>query len=196
MSQQAMSPFDLSWPALRSIHHGRRVQGDAEWLPFATGSFAYIFSVAALEHVPDPGRAFEEIARVLTPGGVAYLARAWNCRKWTARGVTVLPYSQLSLRDKITKGSLPLREHILWRALWVALFRLWREMRRPSRLAYLRLTPNLDRYLTSDSDAYASIDPHAAVLFFRSRGFEVLSHPGFKRMLARHEPVVLRKPRA
>ena len=43
----------------------------SEKLPFADGEFDLVYSVAALEHVPDPGRTLEELIRVLQPGGLA-----------------------------------------------------------------------------------------------------------------------------
>jgi ubiquinone/menaquinone biosynthesis C-methylase UbiE len=44
----------------------------AERLPFADGSFAAAVAIAVLEHVPDDRAALRELARVLQPGG-----RAW-----------------------------------------------------------------------------------------------------------------------
>jgi SAM-dependent methyltransferase len=44
----------------------------AERLPFASGSFASALAIAVLEHVPDDGAALSDLARVLEPGG-----RAW-----------------------------------------------------------------------------------------------------------------------
>ncbi|MFQ5697645.1 MAG: class I SAM-dependent methyltransferase [Myxococcota bacterium] len=48
-------------------------------LPFRAGSFDAVYSAHALYHIPDPRhqrRAFDEIARVLRPGGVAILLLA------------------------------------------------------------------------------------------------------------------------
>jgi hypothetical protein len=40
------------------------------------------------------------------------------------------------------------------------------------------------------------MDPHAAIVWFAARGWTVLSHPTVRdRLLARHEPVVIQKPR-
>ncbi len=44
----------------------------AERLPLASGSFDAAFAIAVLEHVPDDSAAWRELARVLRPGG-----RAW-----------------------------------------------------------------------------------------------------------------------
>jgi hypothetical protein len=39
------------------------------------------------------------------------------------------------------------------------------------------------------------MDPHAAILYFRGRGWNVLSHPTrAARMLVRHGAVVVQKP--
>lgn len=47
---------------------------EAEALPFADESFDLVVGHAILHHVPDLGRAFEEFARVLRPGGVLMFA--------------------------------------------------------------------------------------------------------------------------
>lgn len=47
------------------------VVADMRSLPFADGSFAGAIAVQSIEHVPDPGRAVRETARVLSRGGVA-----------------------------------------------------------------------------------------------------------------------------
>jgi SAM-dependent methyltransferase len=45
------------------------VLGVADCLPFKSGSFDGVISIAVLEHVKDPFRCAREIARVLKPGG-------------------------------------------------------------------------------------------------------------------------------
>jgi SAM-dependent methyltransferase len=45
------------------------VQADAESLPFADHSFDLVIGHAVLHHLPDLGRAFSELHRVLRPGG-------------------------------------------------------------------------------------------------------------------------------
>jgi SAM-dependent methyltransferase len=46
---------------------------DAQHLLFRDGSFDFVFSLNAFEHIPDPRRALQEISRVLKPGGHAFL---------------------------------------------------------------------------------------------------------------------------
>jgi SAM-dependent methyltransferase len=48
---------------------GSFVQGNAEDLPFVTGSFDCVCSMGVLHHTPDTARAVREVHRVLKPGG-------------------------------------------------------------------------------------------------------------------------------
>ena len=54
---------------------------DATRLMYRDGWFDFVYSVNAFEHIPDPNLALAEIARVLRPGGHAYL---WFDPIWTA----------------------------------------------------------------------------------------------------------------
>ncbi|HXI93328.1 MAG TPA: class I SAM-dependent methyltransferase, partial [Blastocatellia bacterium] len=82
--------LDLSLSALRRNLAGHPgLCATADMIPLASGSCRFVFSVQTLEHIPSADRAFEEIDRVLAPGGVAYLAPAWHCRSWNADGVPV-----------------------------------------------------------------------------------------------------------
>jgi SAM-dependent methyltransferase len=193
--------LEFSGRALRAFPRlARRVNADMQRLPFKDDSVDFIFSWAAIEHVPRPEQVFEEVSRALKPGGVAVLAPAWNCRPWAAKGLPIRRYGDLGLADKLRKVSIPLRNHILWRAAWAVPSRLLREgmaLLGPTRFDYKRLEPNLEEYVYTDCDAFTSMDPHAAILFFETRGWQVLSHPTVKaRVTSRHEPVVVRKPNA
>jgi SAM-dependent methyltransferase len=96
------------------------IRGDALELPFADGSFDRVMSVCAIEHFDDGGRALDEMARVLAPGGelvmsadALTLAKRWprlyraHCERYSvqrtyshdelgallaARGLTVTAY--------------------------------------------------------------------------------------------------------
>jgi SAM-dependent methyltransferase len=193
--------MDLSLPALTEVPAGiGKFCGDMEMLPIAAASIGYLFSFAALEHVPNPERVLAEIERVLLPGGVALLAPAWHCRPWAAEGLEFRGYEQLTFTQRLRKRLIPLRNALLLRAAFEAPRRAWRELRALRRLPlpfdYHRLTPNLDEYIGTDCDAFTSMDPHAAILYFASRGWEIVSHPARRdRLLARAEAVVVRKPR-
>jgi SAM-dependent methyltransferase len=192
--------LDLSLPALSEIPPASgRVCADMESLPVASSSIGFVFSFAALEHVPHPERVLAEIERVLRPGGAALLAPAWHCRPWAAEGLEFRGYAELTASQRLRKRLIPFRNALLWRALFEAPRRAMRELRllrrRPLPFDYHRLTPNLDEYVGTDCDAFTSMDPHAAILYFASRGWEILSHAGRReRLLSRAEEVVVRKP--
>ena len=62
----------------RSRYHMDRE--DARTLTYPSGHFERVFSISAIEHIPDDGdsRAIQEIARVLAPGGIACLTVPWS----------------------------------------------------------------------------------------------------------------------
>ena len=60
----------LDFPAASPAEAGAaEVYGDLLALPFRDASLDAVLCTQVLEHVPDPGRAMGEIARVLKPGG-------------------------------------------------------------------------------------------------------------------------------
>jgi len=66
--------LDLARTALGSLRTrvpgSHAVCGDAECLPFRTGSLDIVVSSDLIEHLSRPGRHFQEVARVLRPGGL------------------------------------------------------------------------------------------------------------------------------
>jgi len=56
--------------AARDAPYRALIQCDARRIPLDSGTFASVFSISTLEHIPDVERAFTEAARVLRPGGV------------------------------------------------------------------------------------------------------------------------------
>jgi SAM-dependent methyltransferase len=191
--------------SLRSLHKflsgNRRICASAETIPLPGESCSFIFSVATLEHVPDPSRSFTEIDRLLAPGGVAYLAPAWHCREWMADGLPARPYRDLNWSQRLRKASIPLRDSLLYRGLKQVPWRIWRRITvklksAPSELRYSRLDANYEIYWGSDSDACSSIDSHEGMLFFESRKYEILSPKGgtLARLASRGNAIVVRKP--
>jgi SAM-dependent methyltransferase len=65
----SVSSFPSASALLSSIDYRSGVS--SEKLPFPAGRFDLVYSVAALEHVPEPEGTVAEIARVLAPGGLA-----------------------------------------------------------------------------------------------------------------------------
>ncbi|HTU62193.1 MAG TPA: class I SAM-dependent methyltransferase, partial [Polyangiales bacterium] len=58
------------------VDQGALIQADAQHLPFADGSYDFVYSINAIHHMLEPGaqaRALLEIVRVLRPGGIFML---------------------------------------------------------------------------------------------------------------------------
>lgn len=82
LAPRRMVAADFAGSAVRKGADRARDQGigGIEWevaditrLPHADGTFETILSCETVEHVPDPERAFRELARVLKPGGRLFL---------------------------------------------------------------------------------------------------------------------------
>jgi len=68
---------DIAIAHARTVYRDDNLQfliADALDMPFADGRFDVVSCVQVYEHVPDARAMFEEIYRVLKPGGVCYLA--------------------------------------------------------------------------------------------------------------------------
>jgi len=57
----------------RNGHRAHMLVADVRDLPFADGSFDYIYSMGTIEHLPDYEQAAVELYRVLAPGGRAII---------------------------------------------------------------------------------------------------------------------------
>lgn len=178
-------------------------EGDAQKLSFEDASFDAVFTWATLEHVIDPNKAFAEIDRLLKPRGYGLIAPAWNCRPWTVKKLEERPWGELLWAERIQKLLIPLREFLPWRIVGALPGRILDELRllakKPLPLRYRSLEPRWDlieKYgHVSDDDALSIIDIHSGIVFFKSRGYEILSHPSLRsRLMARHEPVIVIKP--
>src|SRR5262249_43545287 len=136
----------------------------------------------------------------LAPAGRALIFPAWLVFPWAATNLANRPYRDLGFVDRLRKGTIPIRRMPAYRFAAVLPSRIRREfaLRRgqPLPFSYRPLSPNLERYLTSDSDAFTSMDPHAAAAFFVSRGYAVRCAGNvFERLLLRYVPLDVQKPR-
>jgi SAM-dependent methyltransferase len=191
--------LDIATSVSRYFHkpfHTVREDGN---YPFDDDTFDAVWTWAVFEHIPDLDQALRELTRVLKPGGVAYFAAAWQCRSWAAEGYAVRPYSDFDWKGKLIKASIPLRDSVAWRSLFMFPKRIWRHLlflagRRGGPIPTIRLEPNYEQYWTSDGDAVHSIDPHDAILWFESHGMRCRSHPLHVRaLLVRTGGIVLQK---
>ena len=167
--------------------------------PYDDASFDAVWTFAVYEHIPNLQAAMLEIVRLTKEGGIVLFEPAWQCRSWAAEGYQVRPYSDFGLKGKLIKALIPLRDHILWRSLFVFPKRIVRHIRflmghKYSEIQYKKITPNYDKFWVSDADACNHIDPHDAILWFRSHGFECLSHPTeLKALMVRTGGLVFKK---
>jgi len=178
----------------RRFYHKPFVQGSATELPFQDSQFDAIWTIWTLEHVPNPTLALREMRRVLKPGGLVYLAAAWNVPTWASEAYEVRPYGELSFGEKLIKASIPLRKTHPFKALYKIPIRLIRLLghelsRQPTDLRYTLLNPS-DRYTVLDADAVNSIDTLEAYLWFVSRGDECLNCQNI--IFRRSFPLVIR----
>jgi SAM-dependent methyltransferase len=103
---------------------------DVRNMSFGTGSFDIVYCRSVLHHLPDPGRAVDEIVRVVRPGGVAYISihpytSETGCldpRIYTGRRCDVegWPHLRPHLRDKLREPNAHLNRLRLseWRDLF------------------------------------------------------------------------------
>ncbi len=63
---------DYAWHMV-APRAGKAIQADMQYFPAKTGSFDLIFCLHVLEHVPDNRKGIAELARILKPGGTAYI---------------------------------------------------------------------------------------------------------------------------
>lgn len=157
--------------------------GDGNSYPFPDETFGGIFTRAVFEHVPDIDMGLRETLRVLKPGGMILFNAAWQVRPWAANGYGVRPYSDLDLRGKLIKASIPLRDNIFFRLLFVipgCMIRTGKfifSKRFGEKLDNKKIKANYEKFWTPDSDACNHIDPHAMILWFMANGCRVLNYP-------------------
>lgn len=180
--------------SVRKYYHKEFVQGSATDMPFPDDSFDMIWSIAALEHIPEPAKAFDEMIRVCRDGGHLLLSPAWHCRRWAAQGYQVRPYSDFNVWGKLYKFMIPLLDNIAVRAVAIMPVRAYGTIlyavtkpRGNMPFIYTKLKPQYEVHRTSDDDACNSMDPFMAILYFESRGHKCVSHQSFlKKITSTH----------
>ncbi len=173
--------LDISPEAAR-FYHKPFIQASATEMPVPDNSFGAIWSIFVLEHVPNPEQALLEMRRAVKPGGIIYLAPAWDCQSWYANGYSVRPLSDLDWTGKLYKAAIPVLEFAPLKMLSVILTRVGLRTGRlaggPSVLHYRPLKANYEQYWMPDSDAINSLDRDEMRTWFTSRGDECLNCEG------------------
>ena len=119
------------------------VIGVGEHLPFESNTFDAVFSIAVLEHVRDPFRCAEEIARVLKRGGELYCCipflqplHAFPHHYFNATPEGARPLFEDLLR--IESVTVSRAVHPIWALTWI--LRSWSEgLDEPTRSAILKM---------------------------------------------------------
>ena len=121
-----------------------------------------------------------------------------TCRSCAAEGYPVRSYSDLDLRGKLIKASVPIRDTVIWRSLSLFPKRIARLIsylsgKRYTEIRYTKLRPSYEKQWMSDSDACNHIDPHDAILWFQSHGFSCENYATIlSAMLVRTGPLIFK----
>lgn len=100
--------IDVTERNTRDLGNVLPVQADLYDLPFADGTFDFVYSLGVLHHLPDPSIALRELIRVVRPGGEVHVYVYWRHERGVlgallalvtvARRLTIhLPYVVLRL---------------------------------------------------------------------------------------------------
>jgi SAM-dependent methyltransferase len=185
--------------SLREFYHKPYYVTSGARYPFNDNAFDVIWTITVFEHIPDLQIAMNELFRILKPGGYLYFAPAWQCRSWAAEGYEVRKYSDFNLIGKLIKLSIPIRNSVLWRSIFIFPKRFFRTILfylglNSKELDYKKIKANYDKYWTTDADACNSIDPYDVILWSKANNFECLSHQNIlQQFFVRNGVLVLRK---
>jgi SAM-dependent methyltransferase len=119
------------------------VIGVGEHLPFESNTFDAVFSIAVLEHVRDPFRCAEEIARVLKRGGELYCCIPFlqPLRAFPHHYFNATPEGARRLFEdllRIESVTVSRAVHPIWALTWI--LRSWSEgLDEPTRSAFLNM---------------------------------------------------------
>ena len=165
--------LDISTTA-RRFFHKPFVEASATDMPFPDNTFDGLWSIWVLEHIPNPEKALQEIRRVVKPGGWLLLHPAFEVSSYAAQGYKVRPYGDFDWAGKLVKATMPIRMSETYHYLQYHQIHLLRTIGTmwggPSRLHFMRLTPNYEKYWVPDSDATTSLSLPELQRWFTTRG--------------------------
>jgi SAM-dependent methyltransferase len=184
--------LDIS-PAAARYFHKPFVEASATEMPIPDDDFDAVWSIWVLEHVPAPEQALAEMRRVVKDGGLLFLAPAWDCSPYLAEGYPVRPFRDFELTGKLKKAMMLFRlSPLVFRAVQVTQRAILgaRQWSGQTRLHYVPLEANYERYWMPDSDAVNGLDRYEMSLWFTSRGDVCLNCDG--RLLADYGPLIIK----
>lgn len=142
--------LDVSRTALKRARPSNVIVCDVQNIPIRDGAVNAIISFDIMEHVQNPEQVLEECHRILSQDGVLLSQEAWFCE---------YAHRQSSAYSKII----------------IVIRRIIRELKRFAgvrqiKLEFRRVEPDYTK-VDEDWDAVSSIDPHAMLCWFESRGY-------------------------
>jgi SAM-dependent methyltransferase len=161
-----------------SVH---ALQMNAVDMAFADATFEFVLCSSVLHHIPDPGRAIDEVARVLEPGGVAHL----SLHIWTS--------DTGSLDPRVMRGdeTLPKWPHLRPGLSELVIQNAWLNKLRMAEWKALFAERMPGCQFRSDIDDLAHLEPEAR----RLRASGELAGYALDELLTRRLVVLWRKPR-
>ncbi|MGC9524784.1 MAG: class I SAM-dependent methyltransferase [Limnospira sp.] len=142
LSENMLKIGDRNVTAAGLAHQIELARVDAKQLPYETGQFDFVISNSIVHHLPDPLPFFQELNRVLKPGGGIFLR-------------DLLRPEDEMIRDRLVEnyaGESNDRQKQLFRDSLHAAFTLEevRRMTEKARLADLNIYPSSDRHWTAE----------------------------------------------
>jgi SAM-dependent methyltransferase len=198
--------IDLNPAAFEPPSHDacRLQEGNAIQIPFPADSFDVVTCYQCLEHVPDPGRALDEMVRVCRPGGAVVIVGPNLVSPFPALVHASKPssWSSLRLRRRPDTPRHPYGNTVP-EILATSVFRaaqLTGKLIRRSPHFSMR-APDTVPPFTADNDACYLCNPTDLIAYFKSRGFRILlrgkpGRPPLTYLLAGGTWVAARKPMA
>lgn len=135
------SDFGLSVARSRGL---AAIRADARRLPLRDSSVDAVIAMDVLEHIDDDETAASEIARVLRPGGTAFITVPADPKLWSAHDVAlshVRRYTRESLLDVIIGSGLQVVEIRSWNVLLRPAVVLRRKLSRGAEAAESEMAP-------------------------------------------------------
>ena len=157
-----VTAVDISEEVLDNHFADSTSQFDGGRLPFAEGEFDSCVSNYVLEHVENPDVHFQEVARVLRPGGV-YVVRTPNLLHYVASASRLLPhFAHVKLANRMR--ALPEGSHEPWPTVYRA--------NRPARLRRLAADAGLTTETCITIECEPSYAKGSVLLFFPMMVYE------------------------
>jgi SAM-dependent methyltransferase len=123
LQAEKLVALDLSWVAVSAAQNGYPsaiyVQADGTQLPFISGSFDVVMCSEVIEHIIDPDRMVDELARVLRPNGRLLLSTP----NWISWWGLARKLGECILIRPITSGGQPVDNWFTARRLQITLSR-------------------------------------------------------------------------